>query len=194
MGIGKITSSNQMTSGCFLAAIIFNSFGLKLFIDTGSYDIISPLFYFHFIVSLIIPLIIYKPNQEKTVIGQSILMSLMSLPTFSYIYFSGNLSLMLFILYLSFLFAIQLSLVNYFKRLANRFSSYRFYGLVLIIFLWGTNFIIESIPLIYTIFAPLTISYHFALITEGILHLSTLLYILFFVGFSYGINYEPNRT
>jgi hypothetical protein len=52
-----------------------------------------------------------------------------------------------------------------------------FYSFIAICFLWGTSIVIESIPFMYDYLGPLTMSYHYSLITDGVFHISTAVYM-----------------
>ena len=87
-------------------------------------------------------------------------------------------------MYCVYILAIQFILLLY----AN-YDLQLFYFFVTIVFLWGTNLVIESLTFLYDILAPLSISYHYSLVAEGILHIGTVLYIIFLPLFFYGISY-----
>ena len=48
--LSKLSSNIKLIIGC---SLIFNIFGLKLFIDIGNYNIIDPYLFFHYIMSLV---------------------------------------------------------------------------------------------------------------------------------------------
>ena len=98
------------------------------------------------------------------------------LPSFGLILLHGNISFLHLLLYFSFIFSCILTIQ--FLLLSYKNTRPIFYSLITLFFLWGTNIVIESIPLMYDVLAPLSMSYHYTLVTEGILHVSTAIYII----------------
>ncbi len=74
-------------------------------------------------------------------------------------------------------------------------STYQLlFTFITLIFIWGTNLVIESINVVYNVLAPLSISYHYALVVEGILHTGTVIYILLLPLIFYGLNYATKES
>ncbi|MEK9727496.1 MAG: hypothetical protein VW397_05260 [Candidatus Margulisiibacteriota bacterium] len=171
----------------FMGVLIFSTFGIKLLIDSGSYMIFSPFIFYHFLIGIFLPIILYKAANWKQSIFQSFGVSCTALPILIGLIINGNILVQLIIFYFCFLFSIQLGIINLIRWLAPHQRYFRFFVFCILILLWGTNIILDSIPLIYNFIAPVTISYHLSLITDGILHISTIFYLLFFVLITYGL-------
>ena len=159
--------------------LLFNCFGLKLFIDIGNYNILSPLFFYHFMGTLIITLAVSFPRPSRQTCALSVLHAGMALPSFGLILIHGTMTMAQLVLYFTFLFSTILTIQLILSAHQVRPAHQLFYSSITLFFLWGTNIVIESIDPIYNAIAPLTISYHFTLVTDGILHISTALYMLF---------------
>lgn len=156
----------------------------------GTYNILGPFLFFHFLFSLIISTIlsVYLPLQSA--IKASIIHSILIWPALLLIMFHGTVTIPHIVLYFSFLFSffIMLANIQFFFKSEKKHLQLLF-NLIFLFFLWGTNLIIETIPFIYDYFAPLSVAYHYLLVTEGILHLGTGLYILTILLVSVGLNY-----
>ena len=172
------------------ASLLFNCFGLKMFIDVGNYNILSSLFFFHFIGSNLIALLLSARKPGRSLFFTSCCHALTALPSFGLILLHGNISPFHLILYFMFVFSCILTIQ--FLLLTYRRTLPIFYSLISLFFLWGTNLVIESIPMIYTLLAPCSISYHYSLVTQGIFHISTAIYMFILPLTFYGINYANN--
>ncbi|MEC8678477.1 MAG: hypothetical protein VXX85_06460, partial [Candidatus Margulisiibacteriota bacterium] len=83
--------------------------------------------------------------------------------------------------YFLFLFAILAGFIGLTFNVFSNNNYQRLFGFIIFTFLWGITIIFESIPGISSLLSPLTISYHYLLIMDGIFHLSTLLYSGIFI-------------
>ena len=171
-----IPSSPTITT-ISLVSLLFNCFSIKLFLDIGNYNILHSLFFFHCIMSMVISITLSSQNPSKKTILISYLHSLTALPAVGLICLQGVLSIAQLMIYFIFIFSLILSI--HFMLRATRKEKPAFYTLIIISFLWGTSMVIESIPLMYDMIAPLTISYHYSLITDGVFHISTAFYMVF---------------
>jgi hypothetical protein len=172
------------------ASLLFNCFGLKMLIDVGNYNILSSLFFFHFIGSNLMALLLSAKRPGRSLFRTSCYHALTGLPSFGLILLHGNISFFHLTLYLMFVFSCMLTIQ--FLLLTYRRTLPLFYTLISLFFLWGTNVVIESIPMMYTLLAPLSISYHYSLVTQGIFHISTAIYMFILPLTFYGINYANN--
>lgn len=180
---------SQRISTYVWASLLFNCFALKMFIDVGNYNICPPLFFFHFIASLLITLALSMPTPSFQTYIRSCLHALTVWPSFGLICLHGTISVLHLITYAVFLMSMILST----QFILKAFKSARpplFYALITLFFLWGTNLVIESIDIMYHMLAPLTMSYHYSLVTEGILHVSSIIYIFALPLAFYGISDE----
>ena len=191
MSKGFFNAISKKTSTYVWATLLFNCFGLKMFIDVGNYDILSPLFFFHFIGSLLFALALSAPTPSSHTFIRASLHSLTAWPSFGLILLHGNISLAHLTLYFTFLISIILSIQ--FILLMYAHTHQLFYAITTLFFLWGTNLVIESIPMMYDVLAPLSISYHYTLATEGILHVSTGLYFILLPFTFFGIYYAKKH-
>lgn len=170
------------------ASLLFNCFGLKMFVDVGNFNIFSPVIFFHFIVTLLLTVALsYKIPSRQSFIS-SCFHALTIAPTFALIIFYAQIPLLHVLFYICFLMSLILA-IQFILLLYANYDLQLFYFFVTIVFLWGTNLVIESLTFLYDILAPLSISYHYSLVAEGILHIGTVLYIIFLPLFFYGISY-----
>ena len=172
------------------SCLLFNCFGLKMFIDVGNYNILSSLFFFHFIGSNLIALLLSAKKPGRSLFFTSCAHALTGLPSFGLILLHGSISLFHLTLYFMFVFSCILTIQ--YLLLSYRRKRPLFYALISLFFLWGTNVVIESIPMMYTLLAPLSISYHYSLVTQGIFHISTAIYFLILPLTFYGTYHATN--
>lgn len=186
----EIFTGVSKTNTYIWTSLLFNCFGLKMFIDIGNYNILSSLFFFHFIGSNLIALVLSAKGPGRLLFSKSCLHSLTAIPTFGLILLHGNISALHLGLYFMFVFSCILTI----QFLLLTYSQTRpiFYSLITLFFLWGTNLVIESIQLMYDLLAPLSISYHYTLVTEGIFHISTGIYLVTLPLIFYGTYHAKN--
>ncbi|MBL6723298.1 MAG: hypothetical protein ISQ13_04715 [Candidatus Margulisbacteria bacterium] len=163
------------TPAILFTSLLFNCFSLKLFIDIGNYNIYQTLFFFHCLISMVISLLISTPSANNRSFAYSCAHSITALPSFGLICIKGLISPSLLMVY--FLFNFSLILTIQFIIAAMKHPHPLFYSFIAICFLWGTSIVIESIPFMYDYLGPLTMSYHYSLITDGVFHISTAVYM-----------------
>ena len=170
--------------------IIFNFFLLKMIFDSGLQNVKYPFLFFHFVVSILCAVFCYTPNDIKHPPRLLCFIQLTALPSFIFLFYhflSSFLEILIYQLFLTGITTSTLLIAHYFYLIGvrPRLSSF-----ITFILLWGSNLIIETIPRVYNSLAPYTISYHFNLITDGILHISTPIYLLTLIGIPLGLLYE----
>ena len=163
-----------------------------MLIDVGNYNILPHLFFFHFMGSLLVALSLSSKHPGKHSLIKSCLHSLCAAPSFGVILLNNNTSVLHLSVYGAFVFSclltIQLLLITY------QHTRHVFYTIITLFFLWGTNIVIESIPQMYNALAPLTISYHYTLITEGLFHISSAIYMVLLPFTVYGCFYATQQN
>lgn len=174
----------------FLGGIfLFNTFAIKLFFDTGKLTILESFLFFHFTLSAIICLFFVSQYRNQN-LKNSVYFSLCALPTFLYLIQTNQLALLELVTYLFFSFSVQAGLIGFLTILSPIKKNRQLYGFFILICMWGATIIIESIPAFFYFFSPLIISYHYSLITSGTLHITSVIYSLFFIGVFIKSNHE----
>ena len=172
--------------------IIFNFFLLKMIFDSGLQNVKYPFLFFHFIVSILCAIFCYNPSEIKQAPRLLTLIQLTALPSFIFLFHHFLSSFLEIFIYQLFLTGITISVLfiaHYFHLIEARPRLSSFISFIL---LWGSNLIIETIPSLYNALAPFTISYHFNLITDGILHVSTPIYLIVLICIPLGLIYEKS--
>tara|TARA_A100001015_G_scaffold320459_1_gene446906 strand:- start:4557 stop:5048 length:492 start_codon:yes stop_codon:yes gene_type:complete len=159
-----------------------------MFIDVGNYNIFSPVIFFHFIVTLLLTVALSYHSPSRKTFLSSCLHALTIAPTITLIVFFAQIPFFHVFFYISFLVSLILA-IQFILLIYANYDLQLFYFFVTLVFLWGTNLVIESLTFLYDILAPLSISYHYSLVAEGILHIGTILYIIFLPLFFYGISH-----
>ena len=170
---------------------MYNCFGVKLLVETGAINILAPFSFFHFISTCLMSLFIKNESIISTW-QKSVCLSLTALPIFLFSLYFHQISLINIMCYFLFLFAIIAGLISLTYKLIPINNYQRLFGFILLSFLWGITIIFESIPGISSLLSSLTISYHYLLILDGILHLSTCLFACIFIVFFLKGHYETN--
>ena len=166
--------------------IMYNCFGIKLLVETGLLNILAPFTFFHFISTCLMSLFI-KNESLVTIWQKSVLLSLTAMPIFLFSLYFNQISLINIACYFVFLFAVLAGLISLTFKLVPTNNQQRLLGFIFFAFLWGITIIFESIPGFSSLLSSLTISYHYLLILDGILHISTFLYAsIFFIIFLKG--------
>lgn len=191
MSQGILSTIYSKISSYIWISLLFNSFALKLFFDIGNYNILGPLLFFHFIFSLLISIFFSVYLSAKQAITKSALHTILIWPALAIIILHGTMTIQHAVIYFLFLFGIFTTIAWIQPLFSSNKKLYQLlFNTIVMFFLWGTNLIIETIPFIYDLFAPLTLSYHYLLIAEGIVHVGTALYIVSLMLISYGLYYE----
>ena len=173
-------SSLKHSQWLILSSVLFNSFGFKLFIDIGNYNIIDPYLFFHVLMAIFMAICLsIRPLKGAANWAHYLAIPLTAWPTLAFMVIKGPLSILHASLYIAFLLSVCTSI--YF--ISRRLSSYQpaprlFYILLILTFLWGNTIIIENIPYVYDTFAPFTLMYHFSLLSIGIVHIGTVVYLI----------------
>lgn len=191
MSQGTFSTIYRSISSYVWVSLLFNTFALKLFIDIGNYNILGPLLFFHFLFSLLISVSFSIFHKRIHAIKSSILHTLTIWPSLGLITLHGTVSIFQVLFYFTFLFSIFISITLIQSRFRSEKKSFQFiFNITFLFFLWGTNLVIESIPFIYEFIGPLTVAYHYLLVTEGILHIGTILYMILLMIICFGLGYE----
>ena len=182
--------SLRVNSSIF-AGLLFNSFAFKLFIDTGTYNIGADFFIFHTFLSLIITLCYSVNSQEFQFNKVPYIHTLTAWPTLALMLLHHAISLVHLIYYLVFILMAIFSL----QCIANMFQTKRptrrlFFTFITFMFLWGLNTIFQSSTSLYDTIAPLTFLYHFHLVTQGILHIGTVGFMVLMPLLAFTIQHE----
>ena len=165
-----------------LTSAMFNCFGLKLIFDNGLDHTLDSFLFFHFLISALFGILINYSHGIGRALLTSTTLSLTAYPVFTFLVFNNQLSITHLVLYQLFVSAVQLIVIGFSNRFLIKSPWQLLFGLVFMIFLWGIPIIIEAIPFFYDVIAPLTIAYHYSLISTGIMHISTLLYLGLLIG------------
>ena len=187
---GILSTIYHKVSSYIWVGLLYNTFALKLFIDIGSYNILGPLLFFHFLFALLSSILFSVYLQTKPAIKASVIHSFLIWPSLFLIIFHGTVSFFQIAFYFLFLLSIffMIGNIQFLFKSDTKYINLLF-NFIFLFFLWGTNLIIESIPFIYDYFAPLSIAYHYLLVVEGIIHIGTVLYMITIVSVSFGLNY-----
>ena len=180
MILNHIKQSISDTLPFIWVAIMYNCFGIKLLVETGQLNILGPYTFFHFISTCLMSLFFKKKN-AFIIWKKTILLSLTGLPILFFSVYLEQISIANIVVYFLFLFAILAGFTNLTFNVFPSNNYQRLFGFILFAFLWGITIIFESIPGLFNLLSPLTISYHYLLIMDGIFHLSTLLYSIIFI-------------
>ena len=163
---------------------------MKLIFESELSAAIQPFLFFNFLVVAIITMLIFRAESWRESSIRIINAQLCATPSLLLLLIYGAVSPLNLIAYILFTGAIHVSLCLCMVVLFKKKQNYRPLTFFYFILIWGSNVVIETIPPLYNSFAPFTISYHFNLITDGILHVSTPLFLLLLIGVPLLINDE----